>query len=430
MGLELKDNVLSLPYGSGANAPVPSGDPRLSDARQPLPGSANYIQNGVLAQEASFSLAGTGTTRGRMTTRSDVLVDATTAIATPTALLKLQNTASDGVNWTAFPLLTVDSAGGLLARGEQGQGTLPMSGTGTRLMWAPHKGAFRAGHAETQWDDSAIGLFSWAGGNLSSASGRASFSMGENCVASGGSAACIGNGSLASGPGSVSMGFSNSATGTSSTALGFSSIATGTGAIALGYRVTANSDYGIALGQRVSTDGRTGSFIWGDQSNSNVASNTANNQFMVRAAGGIRLRSSADLTTGCDLAAGSGAFNCTSDRNQKEGFRNVDGELLLTKVSELPISTWRYKQEQTGVLHMGPMAQDFRAAFGLGSGDTSIGMLDIDGVNLAAIKALEARTRELREKTAEVDTLKAELAELKRGLSRLEATVNAKAARP
>ncbi|WP_199732706.1 MULTISPECIES: hypothetical protein [Corallococcus] len=74
-----------------------------------------------------------------------------------------------------------------------------------------------------------------------------------------------------------------------------------------------------------------------------------------------------------------------------------------------------------------PVAQDFRAAFGLGTDDKSIGLLDIDGVNMVAIQALARRTQELHAKSAEVDSLKAEL---KRSLSRLEAVVHARGAKP
>lgn len=144
---------------------------------------------------------------------------------------------------------------------------------------------------------------------------------------------------------------------------------------------------------------------------------------MVRAAGGVRLRTRADLGTGCDLPANSGVFTCTSDRNMKEDFRHVDGEALLAKVAKLPVESWRYKGEDRQVRHLGPVAQDFRAAFGLGTDDTSIGMLDIDGVNMAAIQALERRTRELNAKRAELDALKVELAELKASVAQLKASL-------
>ena len=62
---------------------------------------------------------------------------------------------------------------------------------------------------------------------------------------------------------------------------------------------------------------------------------------------------------------------------------------------------------------MGPMAEDFHQAFGLGAANTSIGVQDLAGVNLAAIKALEQRTAELQQKTAEVEQLRTEVNELR-----------------
>ena len=63
--------------------------------------------------------------------------------------------------------------------------------------------------------------------------------------------------------------------------------------------------------------------------------------------------------------------------------------------------------------HIGPMAEDFYAQFGLGTGNTSIGVQDLAAVSLAAVKALDTRTTELQQKTAEVDQLRAEVNDLR-----------------
>ena len=52
----------------------------------------------------------------------------------------------------------------------------------------------------------------------------------------------------------------------------------------------------------------------------------------------------------------------------------------------LPVQTWRYKGEDSTMLHMGPYAEDFRAAFGLGTDSLTIGHIDLGGVLLAAGK--------------------------------------------
>jgi uncharacterized coiled-coil protein SlyX len=75
------------------------------------------------------------------------------------------------------------------------------------------------------------------------------------------------------------------------------------------------------------------------------------------------------------------------------------------------------------------MAQDFRAAFGLGDDDKVISTVDADGVALAAAQALEARTATQQQR---IDALEAqnaaqarELAEMRARMERLEALVTA-----
>ena len=62
----------------------------------------------------------------------------------------------------------------------------------------------------------------------------------------------------------------------------------------------------------------------------------------------------------------------TSDRNMKEAFSFVSAREVLDKVVEMPVTTWRFKGENDSIRHIGPMAQDFAAAFGYGVDDTHI----------------------------------------------------------
>jgi hypothetical protein len=75
-----------------------------------------------------------------------------------------------------------------------------------------------------------------------------------------------------------------------------------------------------------------------------------------------------------------------SDRNVKEALESVDPRAILAAVATLPIERWSYKGEP--VRHLGPMAQDFAAAFRLGADDRHIFPLDAAGVALAAIQGL------------------------------------------
>ncbi|WP_411140447.1 tail fiber domain-containing protein [Streptomyces sp. x-80] len=81
----------------------------------------------------------------------------------------------------------------------------------------------------------------------------------------------------------------------------------------------------------------------------------------------------------------------------------VNGYAVLETVAALPVSTWRYLWEPEGVRHLGPMAQDWHAAFGFNEDDTTIPVVDGLGVALVCVQALHRRVAEL---TAEVDRLR------------------------
>jgi hypothetical protein len=84
-----------------------------------------------------------------------------------------------------------------------------------------------------------------------------------------------------------------------------------------------------------------------------------------------------------------------SDINIKQNIQSINPETILQTVSALALSAWEYKS-RPGERHIGPMAQDFQAAFELGADDTSISVVDASGVALASIQALEARNRALQ----------------------------------
>jgi hypothetical protein len=112
----------------------------------------------------------------------------------------------------------------------------------------------------------------------------------------------------------------------------------------------------------------------------------------------------------------------TSDRNMKKDIVPVEPESILAKVAGLPISTWRFNiNEADEALHLGPMAQDFSAAFGLGADDRHINSLDVASVSLAAVQALN---KQVSEKDAEIARLQEQNAEMAQRLSNLEALVN------
>lgn len=233
-----------------------------------------------------------------------------------------------------------------------------------------------------------------AGGTLNVASGPySSIGGGQSNVASGSGA-------------TVAGGISNSATGIAATVPGGTlNSATGNFSVAAGRRAKSTFDGAITLA---------------DSNNFDFAS-TAANQFSVRATGGVRLVTAIDgtgaATAGVTLAAGSGSWTTLSDVAAKKDFAPVNGAWLLEQLAAMPIYTWRYRTEVSGATHMGPTAQDFHAAFGLGDSDTRITSVDADGVALAAIQALHAKLEQGRSVLAAQDL---ELAALETRLGQLE----------
>jgi len=127
-------------------------------------------------------------------------------------------------------------------------GSTPTSGEGTRLMWIPAKAAFRAGYVSgAQWDDASIGLYS--------------FAAGDNTVASGGYSTALGYATTASAFKSTAMGDTTTASQESSTAMGRSTTASGFASTAMGFFTTASGDYTTAIGKWVTAAGAGASNI-------------------------------------------------------------------------------------------------------------------------------------------------------------------------
>jgi len=209
----------------------------------------------------------------------------------------------------------------------------------------------------------------------------------------------------------------------------------------MGYETIASGNFSVAAGYRARAT-NAGAFVWADNSSTTPFTSTAANEFAVRASGGVRLATPYMSVTGAgneqcylggdgaggDVEIGSrnasimnvGFWNAAafshmnvygltfvpdSDRNLKENFKPVDPQAMLARVAALPLTEWNYKAE-TGARHIGPMAQDFYAAFGTGPDDKHIATVDADGVALAAIQGLNQK---LAQKETEITKLKQRL---------------------
>jgi hypothetical protein len=284
----------------------------------------------------------------------------------------------------------------------------------------------------------ARGSYAFVGGGKSNAA-NASFAIvggGQNNTASndhatvgggGGNAASFTAATVAGGWGNtasagmatVSGGSTNAASGTGATVSGGSqNSASGSfSTVAGGWLNVAQGDYAFAAGNRAVAQ-HVGTFVWGDSTNADLAS-SANNQFIARASGGFYFYTNSALSSGVRVAAGGSAWSSVSDRNLKDNFARVDGAEVLARLSEIPISTWNYKAQDASIRHMGPVAQDLYAAFGLGEDDTHISTIDADGVALAALQGAyqllqekEVRITDLEARVSALETLVAQLLQI------------------
>jgi trimeric autotransporter adhesin len=243
----------------------------------------------------------------------------------------------------------------------------------------------------------------------------------------------------------------------------YATVGGGSGSIASGEFATvpggsdnlAQGNYSLAAGNSAQAL-HQGAFVWADSSGPGFPS-VRNDQFRVHANGGVRfdLDDTADIitretstnwvefygqnlgsvrepnivvintSTGAYLSVGGSWVN-SSDRKLKENFAPVNGRETLEKVAALPITRWNYKAEGESVQHIGPVAQDFQAAFQLSHDDKHISTVDEGGVALAAIQGLnqklnekDAEIKKLKEKAGQVDLLAARVEELEAAVKAL-----------
>ena len=267
--------------------------------------------------------------------------------------------------------------------------------------------------------NTASGLAATVGG------GETNWASGFAATVGGGANNVAGNGSFAT----VGGGIANTASGEHSTVGGgIANTASGTRATVPGGRDNAAAgDYSLAAGWHAKAD-HDGAFVWGDSTDAEIHSGN-DDQFIVRANGGLWLGTVTttdpftptigsgvfiSTSTGAYLSSG-GDWTNASDRNAKANVTPVNGEEVLARLGEVPITTWNYKSQAPSIRHIGPMAQDFHAAFGLGEDETHISTLDADGVALAAIQGL---TQLVQEQEAQIADLEARLAALEGDMQR------------
>lgn len=135
------------------------------------------------------------------------------------------------------------------------------------------------------------------------------------------------------------------------------------------------------------------------------------------------------ITVGVDASSGNGAFlsaggvwTNASSRTFKEAFAAIDPVNVLEKLVSLPVQSWYYKGNHEDGQHIGPVAEEFASAFGLGSNEKYIGTVDESGIALAAIQGLNKKVETENASLKQENTqLRGELDSMSARLDKLEA---------
>lgn len=270
-----------------------------------------------------------------------------------------------------------------------------------------------------------------AGGRFNRADASSAAIAGGRSNLASGSESAIGGGASNTASGdnsSVSGGWLNRATGTESTVAGGKSnwasgarsivaggdnnSASGSGAAAFGGSFNAASgQFSLALGVRAKAN-QNGSFVWGGSVSTDTDSSGVGT-FTAYAPGGFFFYRGNPGAGGCTLPAGTVSWSCTSDRNTKTNITNLNTSDILRRVLAMPVTRWSYKGTEH-VNNIGPMAQDFWRAFGLGDSDKTIASMNMSGVALAAIQGLH---QVVAEKDRKIEALEARLKRLETAIT-------------
>jgi len=189
-------------------------------------------------------------------------------------------------------------------------------------------------------------------------------------------------------------------------------------------------NWSFAAGQAAQIAGN-GAFVWADSTAGIAFPQPAAglDEFWVRCTGGawfitVDAGTGPGGYVGVVLAPGAPNWAATSDRSVKENFERIDCTWIAEQVAALPITEWNMRAQDDSIRHIGPMAQDFHAAFGLGTDERTINLTDLDGVALAAIQGLyemiEERDARIAWQQAHIDNLLSRVEALERLVVGLE----------
>jgi hypothetical protein len=360
------------------------------------------------------------------TMQADVIVDVVGYFTPPTRAgngLRVQQTTG---SFTDAPnIMSGSSANTLITATLQGVTVSGGGASGTTGCLNPNTGGEGpcSHRVESNFGTIAGGAANYVGGSFGTIGGGEANTAGTWATVAGGIGNFAENDNAAVGGGAnnrangfaatIAGGSANTAKGTyAAVAGGTENSAGGSWSFAGGRRAKVRDE--VATGESpcasAANCGDEGSFVWADAQDADFTS-TGPNQFLVRAAGGVGINTTnpggVSLRVGSTTSNGNGAFVSNggvwtngSSREFKDRFAKLNAMDVLSRVISLPVLAWNYKG--TDERHIGPIAEDFYSAFGLGTDKRYIATVDASGVALAAIQGLNQKL------VAESAALKAE----------------------
>ena len=404
--------VIGLGWGADARAQVVKGSGTTNDI--PVWTTSTTIGNSIMSQSGS----NVNVTGG---------VVATTLSGNGSGVTNVNALTLGGLGSGAFAQL---GAANTFAANQAINGTLTLSGSLNNAL------ILQGNLISTNGNTSANVIGGFTGNSAFAGNSVASGVAGATIAGGGGGSDTASPNTVTADYGTVSGGLGNTASGAGGTVAGgstntagnlFATVSGGALNVANGSYATvpggtnnaANGQNSFAAGY-LAVANNIGSFVWSDSSSYGsyqALPDTGPNSFVARASGGFTFYTAAGTSTGATLPSGSGSWSTLSDRDAKANFNGVDGQAVLSRLAALPIATWNYKAQPDSVRHMGPTAQDFREAFGLGEDEKHISTVDAQGVALAAIQALYETVTELKSEVADKDQ---QIVEMRARLAHLE----------
>lgn len=147
-------------------------------------------------------------------------------------------------------------------------------------------------------------------------------------------------------------------------------------------------------------------FVWSDYVPYVDLTTTADNQFLVRATGGVIFYTNGTMNTGVSLSPGSSSWNSIIPPFTADNSDDLDGSDVLGKIERLSIRRYAADSETQ---HISSSPEEFNELFNVGSANDQISPQDQSAVALAGIQEMINIINDLRAKNAELESRIAEL---------------------